>query len=338
MKLDTAGIDKHHLITELSSAYGLDFIALDFLPKGESGYHYIAIRRSGGRLFVKVQDITREPGFERGLEIAAALRDGGIDQALAALRTCEGELSLAYGRYRVAVFPFLDGNSAYEEAPSDAELRRAATLLAAVHESPSLDVAGLPEERLENPFTERILRALRAAETRDPVNAYQRRVSDLVLAEQTDIRAALAVMARLKTDLVTLPLERVPTHGDPNLANFVRDGTSRLYLVDWSEPAFGPAERDLVAFTGDRFDLFLRQYITTRPGVRLHERIFAFYIWRWTVQEIADYTTRILFTNTDPGEDEHAWTELQPYLPVPHAAMETAVEAIDRTLRDVLGG
>ena len=62
----------------------------------------------------------------------------------------------------------------------------------------------------------------------------------------------------------------------------------------------------------------MRHYTREYGPLALHEPVVTFYAYRWVVQEIADYTTRILFHNTDPAEDEHDWAELQPYLPVRH--------------------
>ena len=129
----------------------------------------------------------------------------------------------------------------------------------------------------------------------------------------------------------------MPTHGDPNLANILIDERGALHLTDWGEVALGPRERDLFHFTGERFEAFLRRYLGTVGLVELHERLFAFYTYRWTVQEIADYTTRILFRNTDPEEDRHAWEELAPYLPIRHEAIEAELRAIGAVIRRVAG-
>ncbi len=128
----------------------------------------------------------------------------------------------------------------------------------------------------------------------------------------------------------------VLTHGDPNLDNFLKDKAGRLHLTDWGEVALGPPERDLFMFTGESFEIFLRPYVRVRTDVALHPEIFAFYFYRWTMQEIADYTARILFGDMGPVEDEHAWAELQPYLPIQHDSIALSVQALKEVLERVL--
>ncbi len=126
--------------------------------------------------------------------------------------------------------------------------------------------------------------------------------------------------------------EWVLTHGDPNLDNLIKDQEGELHLSDWGDVAFGPPERDLFAFTGKGFEAFLRQYTSIRQGIGLHPDIFAFYFYRWSMQEIADYTGHILLEGLGPPEDEHAWVELQKYLPIRHKEIAASLEA----LRDIL--
>jgi hypothetical protein len=90
--------------------------------------------------------------------------------------------------------------------------------------------------------------------------------------------------------------------------------------------------------TGARFETFLRHYLAATGPTRLHGGLFTFYTYRWAVQEIADYTTRILFQNSDPEEDRHAWEELAPYLPIRHAEMRAGTHRIEGIIRRVVRG
>ncbi len=161
-----------------------------------------------------------------------------------------------------------------------------------------------------------------------------------MLAERTDILATLDKMRRLKPELGRLDLDRALTHGDPNWANILVDTSNNLLLIDWEDVALGPPERDLMFFTDwgeGRFELFLRHYVETYGQVRLHEEAFAFYLYRWVVQEIADYSTRILFRNVYPEEDEHAWSELALYLPTRHEDIDASLRRIMEVVRRVQG-
>jgi spectinomycin phosphotransferase len=148
-------------------------------------------------------------------------------------------------------------------------------------------------------------------------------------------------MQQLQTAALRLDLVGTLTHGDPNLDNILIDERGDLCLVDWDEAALGPLERDLVFFLEadedtSRAESFLRPYAREYGPLALHEPVVAFYAYRWVGQEIADYTTRILFRNTDSAEDEHSWTELQPYLPVRHGDITASVRRTMATANLIL--
>lgn len=295
---------------------------------------------AGERRVLTLRPVGRAPGFVDGLEVAAALQAGcGLGQVVAPQRTRDGALFLRHDRFTIALFPYLTGSTAEEQPLSAVELEGAAALIAGLHGTTGrCPLPPLPEERFGNQFVPTILRALRTAgDLSAGAGAYRRRVSRLLLAEQTDLIDALGAMTDLAAEIAALPFEPVLTHGDPNLANILRDAAGMLHLIDWSAPALGPPERDLFSFTEVQFEDFLRHYLALRDRVRLHAPIFAFYAWRWTFQEIADYATRILFHNTDPAEDEHAWTQLQPYLPIPHDSLRDQAQTIAGVLTRVVG-
>ena len=50
------------------------------------------------------------------------------------------------------------------------------------------------------------------------------------------------------------------------------------------------------------------------------------------LQEIASYTSRLLLEPKDAEGQAHAWQELQPYLPIPHASIATEVDTVRQTL------
>ena len=142
----------------------------------------------------------------------------------------------------------------------------------------------------------------------------------------------------------TLEIEWVLTHGDPNPDNFLKDQQGKLYLTDWGELAIAPPERDLVAFTEIgigrgldtgihvEFECLLRHYLGIRPTAKLHPEIFAFYAYRWAMQEIASCVTDLLSRRLELAEADRLLFILQAYLPIRHAEMSQAL----RELQDIL--
>lgn len=326
MQFDTSGIDRAALAREVGVRYGISVAGLAFVPKGEDAYGFAD---EGHRVFVRAQAgaMLKEP-----YEVAAALREeGGVRAVLAPLRGLDGTLSFRFGCFTVAIFPFIYGPSLWEMLPTDRPIAEAAAVIAQVHAA-RLQRPPARRERFENPFADRIRQALGARPARG-----SRRATDvwrLLATERESVLELLNDLDRLGAQCRGLPLRWVVTHGDPNLANFLVDRHGGLHLTDWGEVALGPVERDLFFFTGDRFELALRRY----GPVPLHEEAFAFYQWRWCVQEVADYTTRLLFGHGDPADAEHDWEKLAPYLPIRREALAGARQRVAETLLAFRGG
>jgi spectinomycin phosphotransferase len=320
MKYDTSGISLGNLAAHLTATYEVPISDLRFSPQGEEAFNYIATEARGERFFVRVQPNGLNDRLESNYAAVAAIgSDCGIPALLVPCHTKAGRFTSRLESFTIVMFPFIAGTTAYETTISDADWKQSAEIIAALHGSERCcDVPILARETFDNPFAAPIRSALqRTASATPPRSTYQlRRMRDLGSAAR-----------RLAPELV-------PTHGDPNLANILIAADGSLHLTDWGELAWGPRERDLTSFTEvdsvfaeERFEAFLRRYLELSGPMRLHGALFAFYAYRWVVQEIADYTGRILNGPSDVDEEMHAWQELQPYLPTDHAAIERGLAA-----------
>jgi thiamine kinase-like enzyme len=336
MKTDAPDIDHAQLIDLINAEYGLDIASLRFVRGGEEAYAYVASAHSCEQYFVRAQPFSAtRTAWKDVYTITHALhKEHGLFQVVAPRTTTADHYTVRLNQYVVAVFPFIDGTTLYQYGATDDDLRAAAALLAAVHQSGSaLDPLVLPKETFGNPFEAPILAAIAVAESHpQSATPRQQNVYDLLRAERDDILATLEHMRRLQAQAATLPIDWVLTHGDPNLDNFLKDPQGTLHLTDWGEVALGPPERDLSSFTGANFETFLQRYASVKPDLKLYGDLFAFYLLRWTMQEIADYASRILFHNRGPVEDAHAWAELQDYLPIRHEAIVENVHNVQRTI------
>ena len=337
MQHDTSGISYEQLIQLINLEYDLGIVSVVFLPRGEEAFAYLATGADGRRHFVRMQESARTADLGIALRVAARLRaDCALEEVVAAYRNRRGSYTSYLGRYTVVLFPYVEGVSAWERPLTDEQVERAAAMMARLHASLRCFAGPMPlRATFANPFAAPIERVLEGCRRPVPLGKWQQRVRELVLAEERAIRAGLERMRWMEEQLRALDLDWVMTHGDPNRANIIVAPDGGLHLIDWGEIAIGPRERDLFAFTGDHFRRFLRRYLDCDPAARLHVPVFAFYEWRWTMQEIADYTTRILFGNGSPAEQEYWWGELRPYLPIPESAMAARVEEIRQVIAAV---
>jgi Ser/Thr protein kinase RdoA (MazF antagonist) len=331
MKTPPPAIAEDRLHDALLRHYGLHSARIDFLPKGEDAWSYV-IDGDGARFLLRVQLSTRAAELETALKVTHALRvEAGLEFVVTALPTRAGGFTGHEGEFALALFPFIEGRTADESGISDAELASVATALSALHEVRPERLGGpVPDETFTLPFRDRLLALLAAVDSGDrPPREQAARAWELLRLEREDVRQTLRFVEKgLAPACRRLGFAPVVTHGDPNLANLILAPDGSPHLVDWGEVALGPLERDLMAFTGDRFGVFLAAYQQQRGGVRLHGELFHFYFTRWALQEVADYGGRLLLEAPSDEEAEHAWAELQPYLPLPHGDIAAGVRAI----------
>ena len=335
MKVESSEISRSALVAHLRCTYGLSITALAFTPKGEDAYAYRAAGTRGEQYFVRVQRAAHD---DRQEEVFAALEmlraECGAATIVAPLRTTQRRFSSQFEQHVVAVFPFIDSTTAFDTTLSETQWRQLAAIMAELHASGDrCDLSTLPRETFANPFADLITRAIEGATSMlTPATPEQMQGIALLREQRADLEATLRRFHRLGHQVRLLAPPQVVTHGDPNLANVLIDPTGTLRLIDWGELALAPRERDLTFFTEERFAAFLEAYLKRGGRVRLYQELFTFYRYRWVLQEIADYTSRLLLEPSDQQEHAHAWEELRPYLPVPHASIAAGGDAVRQAL------
>lgn len=336
MKVDNA-FDKTELLRHLSAAYALPLQSITFLPEGEDSYGYIAVSETGERYFAKAS--TSVP--DTCLQVASLLRHRcNILGVVAPLETRDGKLSIPWHDFRVSLFPFIEGRSRWDlwkigKDFTDAELGQAAVLLAAIHYcEDEIEANHLPVVKYDLPLRNEFYTVLEAP-TKEiaPQNRYQKQLLEALAAHRSSILETMERYDELGSSAAASQTSFVITHGDPTPGNLILDTENRLHLIDWDGVSLGPTERDLVAFTGERFDVVLESYLEKRQNeITLYADIFGFYIYEWALNEIRDYGTKILFKNKDTQQNEYDWESLQDYLPPNQELMEDGIAAIRGTL------
>lgn len=335
MKVDNT-FDKTELREQLSTAYGLPLQSITFFPEGEDSYGYVIASETGEEYFAKAS--TSVPNS--CLQVASLLRHQcNISGIVAPLKTLEGTLSVLWQDFRVSLFPFIEGKSRWDlwkvgKDFTDAELSQTAALLATIHgctgtvASNSLTVA-----TYDLPLRQELHTVLEAPEKIPARNGYQKRLLEAIAQHRSAILQTLERYDSLGRSASVLQTPFVITHGDPTPGNLIIDAENRLHIIDWDGVCLGPPEKDLVSFTGERFEVVLESYLAKRRnGATLHTDIFGFYIYEWTLNEIRDYGTKILFKNSDTQQNAYDWESLQDYLPPDQELMENGIAAVRNTL------
>ncbi len=335
MKVDNT-FDKTELKESLSTAYALPLQSITFFPEGEDSYGYIVLSENGEKYFAKAS--TSVPNS--CLQVASLLRHQcNISGIVAPLETQGGDLSVPWQDFRVSLFPFIEGKSRWDlwkvdKDFTDAELSQTGALLATIHGcTDAVASNNLTVATYDLPLRQELHTVLEAPWQIPPQNGYQKQLLDAIAQHRSKILQALERYDSLGRSASALQTPFVITHGDPTPGNLIIDAENRLYIIDWDGVCLGPPEKDLVSFTGERFEVVLESYLAERRnGAALHADIFGFYIYEWTLNEIRDYGTKILFKNSDTQQNAYDWESLQDYLPPDRQLMEDGIAAV----RDIL--
>ncbi len=341
MKVDNI-FDKTELKTALNAEYALSLQALTFFPEGEDSYGYIATAKTGERYFVKASASVQETA----LRAASNLRHkSNITAVVAPLKTRRGTLSIPWHNLSVSLFPFIEGKSRWDlwkagKDFTDDELARCGALFAKIHAC--REIGAPTAARYALPLRSKLFAVLDAAEKakhsstkKRYQNRYQRHVLEAITQHRDVILQTLERYDTLGRVAEALKAPVVITHGDASPGNIILDRNNKLHLIDWDGIRLGPAEKELVFFTGQRFEIVLERYLSERGhNVPLSADIFGFYIYEWTLNEIRDYSTKILFDNRgDEQQNSYDWESLQEYLPPNREVMESGIEVIRKTLK-----
>ncbi len=336
MKVDNT-FDKRELLQHLRTAYDLPLQSITFFPEGEDSYGYIVVSETGKKYFAKAS--TSVPNSR--LHVASLLRHRcDIPGVVAPLETQDGILSVPWQDFRVSLFPFIEGKSRWdlwkvEKDFTDTELSQTGALLAAIHECPRTIASNyLTFAKYDLPLRHELHTVLEVpAKEIQSQNQYQKQLLEALTQHQSAVSETLDRYDSLGRSAGALQTPFVITHGDPTPGNLILDPENRLHLIDWDGVCLGPPEKDLVSFTEERFEVVLERYLAERQSnITLHADIFGFYIYEWTINEIRDYGTKILFKNNDAKQNAYDWESLQDYLPPNRELMEDGIAAIRNTL------
>jgi len=335
MNFDNSGMELSEFCSFLVDTFPIGSVdKIKFIPKGEDGYGYQVETKDGSMYFAKVQAKSNDVHFSSALTAVSALHYQYQKAfVVAPISTFSNKSFELYGDKVVSLFPFIMGTSLYDEGEFVRHIDEIMEMMADLHSVDCREFPQLPVEKFENPFEKTILHLLMVAESREFHNEYQQKAAVLLLKEREDIEATLEKMRIMQQSFLKLSLEYTVTHGDPNFANILRDEEHTLHLIDWGELAISSIERDLMFFIevdGNPLDFkrFLSSYMVHRPKANVHPEIIEFYLYRWCLQEIADYGSRLLLQNVSVEEMQHSWNELQPYLPITHQSIKDTIERI----------
>ncbi len=175
------------------------------------------------------------------LTIPHLLRQNGIPNIAAPLKTLSGQLWSPLGENSAVLYPFVEGENAAHAGLTERQWREFGETLKAVH-APDIafQAAGqLPRETFDIPSFAKVFEVERAMAAHDLEHPAQQQLAALWTERRDRILHAGARARQFGSTLQKANLEFVVCHSDIHAANIMVSG-ERFYLVDWDSPKLAP--------------------------------------------------------------------------------------------------
>jgi spectinomycin phosphotransferase len=242
------------IIASLRDEYGLDVVALNFLPLGADQHTavYRAISTDSTAYFVKLR---RDVFDQTAAVLPRFLSNQGMRQIIAPLATKGGQLWASLEDYKLVLFPFIECHNGYEADLSDSQWYELGKALKSLHTTklPRALRRLIQPETYSTEWREKLkgfLANLEHTVLADPIAA---ELVDFLKTKRAETLDLIGRAERLAIPLQAQSPELVLCHSDIHAGNVLISPKGVLYIVDWDGPVLAPKERDLMFVGGGLF-------------------------------------------------------------------------------------
>lgn len=306
--LEKPGISEETLRTCVQTAYSINIEHLTFLPLGydinTAVYRIEAQNKS--TFFLKL----RTGLFD---EIIVSLPHFLSTQGLAAiippLETRNHHLWGEMGKYKLILYPFIEGMNGYEASLSKPQWYAFGAALRFIHtiQLPAPLLTQIPRETFSPHWRESVREFQDQVEVDSFSEPAAARLAAFMRLHRQTICRVVELASQLAANLKARTLNFTLCHADihPGNLHIAPDGT--IYIVDWDNPLFGPKERDLNLIGGGgkgpwrssrEEALFFQGY---NPA-EIDRLALAYYRYERIVVDMAEFSKQLFLTD-EGGED-----------------------------------
>ena len=311
--LEKPALPDENILTLLSAAYGLSVVKVEFLPLGadvNTAVYRVASGESG-RYFLKL----RKGVFEEvSALITRLLHDRGVSAVIEPLRTLNGQLWAHLDAFTCLLYPYIEGQSGFEAALTDAQWLAFGEALRAVHATVlPAGLSAMVQTETYSPYWRQQVRQFQmlagSGGFADPLAA---QMAAFMRGRQAVIERLIERAEQFASILQAQPPETVLCHSDIHAGNLLLARNGSVYLVDWDNPILAPKERDLMFIGGgvggiwnstreDR--LFYRGY----GPAELNRAALVYYRYERVIEDIAAFADQILLTRGAEGDRQQGY-------------------------------
>lgn len=339
------------IINRLNSDYGIKATTLELLPIG-ADYNasiYKAQTKEKTSYFVKLK---HGHHHDISLAIMELLRNAGIEQIIAPIKTIHGLSTTHIEDYTLIVYPFIKGQDGFSQSLTNTQwlkLGKALRQVHAINVPPSI-ASQVRKENFSPKWRDAVRSLYKHIETAteltpsgkagspgapgdEPSLKLLKFMRENKKAIQQLVDRAESLSQRLQGQS-QLP-EYLLCHSDIHGGNVLIDETGNVYIVDWDDPIMAPKERDLMFIGGgianvwkpivwnkpDEEKLFYNGYGKTEVNTLL----LAYYRHERIVEDIAFYGQELLLKSCE-SEDRAEMYEQFIGMFAPHGVVEIAFQ------------
>jgi spectinomycin phosphotransferase len=305
--LEEPDVSEAQIRSRLVEHYGLTIAQIVFLPIGadKDTAVYRVVAGDQTAYFLKLRR-----GDAEGISaiLPKFLNDQGVKQIIAPIETSNQRLPPLIERYKMILFPYVEGRSGFDVELSDRNWAELGAGLKAIHTVavPHVILKHLPRETFSAHWRDlaRLLLAEADEETDDPLVAKR---AEVLRTKHAEILSMVTRAERLATKFQGQSTEFVLCHGDIHAGNVLMTTNNELYIVDWDTAILAPKERDLMFIgAGVRGTwnkpkdevLFYQAYGQTK----VNRAAIAYYRYERTVEDIVATSQQI--QSPDMGRED----------------------------------
>jgi spectinomycin phosphotransferase/16S rRNA (guanine(1405)-N(7))-methyltransferase len=315
-------LSQEMLASALARAWPVSAASMTYRPVGWGSHHWEVTDTAGTRWFVTVDELEHkqlslaEPlattfgRLRAALAAAGDLRDCGRAFVVAPVPGTDGEpLARLGGRFAVALYPFVDGQSfEWGDFPSPAHRRGVLDMLIAIHTAPAAARRRAAADDFAVPHRDEMEAALGSAGEVADSGPYARPAALLLAQNAAGVRRLLDRYDQLAAQSRSWPSRAVLTHGEPHPGNTMLTSAGWL-LIDWDTALVAPPERDLWSL--DPGDGSALAAYADATGVTPLAAMLELYRIRWDLADIAVDVSRFRRPHPGSADDDQSWQLLR---------------------------
>ena len=294
------------ILSRVQDEYDLQVCRVTFLPIGAdvntAVYRIDTVDNTA--YFLKL----RKGSFEEiTVTLPMFLKNQGVPSIITPLPARAGRLWGSLDAYKMILYPFVEGQNAYEAAPSDRQWLVFGAALKEIHNVrlPTTLAAQIPIENFSPQWREMVKDFQAQAEKTRFKDLTAVKMAGFMNARRSEIDLLVSRAYQLGRVLRDRPTQLVLSHSDIHAGNLLLGANDALYIVDWDNPIFSPKEHDLAMVGGSTVWSDARAEALFYQGygqVVIDPAALAYYRCERIILDIAEYCEQLLLS-TEGGED-----------------------------------